>query len=49
MRLSRMLLALVLVAGLAGVAYVRQVNEPDGSKMANAGGWGNRAALRDYG
>jgi hypothetical protein len=36
MRLSRMLLALMLLAGLAGVAYVRQANEPAGSKMANA-------------
>ncbi len=36
MRLSRMLLALTLLAGLAGVAYVRQANEPAGSKMANA-------------
>jgi len=36
MRLLRMLLALALVAGLAGVAYVRQANEPAGSKMANA-------------
>jgi Protein of unknown function (DUF3500) len=36
MRLSRMLLALGLLSGLAGVAYVRQANEPAGSKMANA-------------
>jgi hypothetical protein len=31
-----MLLALVVVAALAGVAYVRQANEPAGSRMANA-------------
>jgi hypothetical protein len=31
-----MLLALMMVAALAGVAYVRQVNEPAGSKMVNA-------------
>ena len=36
MRLSRMLLALVVVAALAGVAYVRQANEPTGVKMAYA-------------
>ena len=36
MRCSRMLLALVIVAALAGVAYVRQVNETAGSKMVNA-------------
>jgi hypothetical protein len=32
-----MLMALVMIAGLAGVAYVRQANEPAGSKMVNAG------------
>jgi hypothetical protein len=31
-----MLLALMLLAGVAGVAYVRQANEPAGTKMANA-------------
>jgi hypothetical protein len=31
-----MLLALIMVAALAGVAYVRQANEPAGSKMVNA-------------
>jgi Protein of unknown function (DUF3500) len=36
MKLSRMLLALMVMAGLAGVAYVRQANEPAGSKMTNA-------------
>jgi hypothetical protein len=36
MKLARMLLALILVASLAGVAYVRQANEPAGSKMTNA-------------
>jgi hypothetical protein len=36
MKLVRMLLVLVLVAGLAGVAYVRQANEPTGVKMIAA-------------
>lgn len=36
MRLVRMVLALAVVAGMAGVAYVRQTHEPAGSKMANA-------------
>jgi hypothetical protein len=36
MRLSRMLLALMILAALAGVAYVRQANEPAGSKMVSA-------------
>jgi hypothetical protein len=36
MKLARMVLALLLVAALAGVAYVRQANESAGSKMANA-------------
>jgi hypothetical protein len=35
-KLSRMLLALTLVVGLAGVAYVRQENEPSGAKMTRA-------------
>src|SRR5262245_53248110 len=36
MKLSRMLLALVLVATLAGVAYVRQGSDPPATKMAAA-------------
>src|SRR5437667_660206 len=36
MKLSRMLLALLIVAVLAGVAYVRQAAEPSGAKMAEA-------------
>jgi hypothetical protein len=36
MRLVRMVTALVIAAGLAGVAYVRQANEPAGSKMVSA-------------
>jgi hypothetical protein len=32
-----MLTALVMIAALAGVAYVRQANEPAGSRMVNAG------------
>jgi len=36
MKLSRMVVALMLVAGLAGVAYVRQANEPTGAQMASA-------------
>jgi hypothetical protein len=36
MKLVRMMLALVMVAALAGVAYVRQANEPAGGKMALA-------------
>ncbi len=36
MKLLRLLLALALVAGLTGIAYVRQANEPAGVKMTNA-------------
>jgi hypothetical protein len=36
MKLCRVLLALALVAGLAGVAYVRQASEPAGTKMVAA-------------
>src|SRR5262249_12747824 len=36
MKLTRMLLTLALVAGLAGVAYVAQQAEPAGTKMAHA-------------
>ncbi len=36
MKLRRMFLALVLVAGLTGVAYVAQQAEPAGSRMATA-------------
>lgn len=36
MKISRMLIALALTAGLAGVAYVSQANEPTGMKMTTA-------------
>lgn len=36
MKLHRLFLALVVVAGLGGVAYVSQVAEPAGAKMADA-------------
>jgi hypothetical protein len=36
LKLTRMLVALALVVGLAGVAYVSQANEPPGVKMAEA-------------
>src|SRR5262245_47901582 len=36
MKLSRMLIALALVACLTGVAYVSQLTDPAGVKMANA-------------
>jgi hypothetical protein len=38
MKLSRLLLAIVLTAGLAGVAYVGQQAEPAGPKMIHAAG-----------
>ena len=36
MKVAKMLIALALVASLAGVAYVSQANEPTGVKMTGA-------------